>query len=124
MAARYFDKICQYLIDNGTTFAAVNATVENIKLQDDMVDGVSNPYIHTWNVDGIAKPSDSKLDEYTTAAENFAASQVVKYNRQVAYGNIADELDMLYKDIVAGKVNTTGTFALHVKKVKDDNPKS
>ena len=124
MAARYFDKICEYLKDNGTTFEAENSTVEKIRLQDDMVDGVSNRYIHTWSVDGLAKPSNSKLDEYTTAAENYAASEVVKYNRQVAYGDIADELDMLYKDIVAEKVDTTGTFALHVKKVKDDNPKS
>jgi len=29
----------------------------------------------------------------------------------------------LYDDIVAGKLDTTGTWATHVKSVKDANPK-
>ena len=39
------------------------------------------------------------------------------------YGEIGDQLDMLYKDIVAGKLDTTGTWATHIKAVKDANPK-
>ena len=39
------------------------------------------------------------------------------------YAEIGDQLDMLYKDIVAGKLDTTGTFATHIKAVKDANPK-
>ena len=39
------------------------------------------------------------------------------------YASIGDQLDMLYKDIVAGKVDTTGTWATHIKAVKDANPK-
>ena len=31
---------------------------------------------------------------------------------------------MLYKDLVAGKLDATGEWAKMVKKVKDDNPKS
>ena len=30
---------------------------------------------------------------------------------------------MIYADIDAGKLNKTGTFYKHAKKVKDDNPK-
>ena len=30
---------------------------------------------------------------------------------------------MLYKDIVAGTLTTSGTWATHVKAVKDANPK-
>jgi len=30
---------------------------------------------------------------------------------------------MLYQDIVAGKLDTTGTWATHIKAVKDANPK-
>jgi hypothetical protein len=30
---------------------------------------------------------------------------------------------MIYKDLVAGKFDTTGTWATHVKAVKDANPK-
>ena len=40
-----------------------------------------------------------------------------------SYALIGDQLDMLYKDIVAGKLDTTGTWATHVKAVKDSNPK-
>ena len=39
------------------------------------------------------------------------------------YAEIGDQLDMLYKDIVAGKLDTTGTWATHIKTVKDANPK-
>ena len=39
------------------------------------------------------------------------------------YASVGDQLDMLYKDIVAGKLDTTGTWATHIKAVKDANPK-
>ena len=39
------------------------------------------------------------------------------------YASVGDQLDMLYKDIVAGKLDTTGTWATHIKSVKDANPK-
>jgi len=39
------------------------------------------------------------------------------------YAPLGDQLDMLYKDIVAGKLDTTGTWATHIKAVKDANPK-
>ena len=39
------------------------------------------------------------------------------------YASIGDQLDMLYADMVAGKLDTTGTWATHIKDVKDKNPK-
>ena len=39
------------------------------------------------------------------------------------YASFGDQLGMLYDDIVAGKLDTTGTWATHVKAVKDANPK-
>ena len=39
------------------------------------------------------------------------------------YASIGDQLDMLYKDIVAGTVTTSGTWATHIKAVKDAHPK-
>jgi len=58
-----------------------------------------------------------------------AAATAVKYktdrttNGSTTYGSIGDQLDMLYKDMLAGKLNTTGTWATHIKAVKDANPK-
>ena len=39
------------------------------------------------------------------------------------YASVGDQLDMLYKDMLAGKLDTTGTWATHIKAVKDANPK-
>ena len=58
-----------------------------------------------------------------------AEAAAVKYktdrttNGSTTYASFGDQLDMLYKDIVAGKLDTTGTWATHIKAVKDANPK-
>ena len=58
-----------------------------------------------------------------------AEAAAVKYktdrttNGSTVYNSLGDQLDMLYKDIVAGKLDTTGTWATHIKAVKDANPK-
>jgi hypothetical protein len=46
-----------------------------------------------------------------------------KYNRVAAYPSIGDQLDLLYKDMVAGKGDSTGEWFKAVKSVKDANPK-
>ena len=69
----------------------------------------------------------SKIDAARVVLDAEAAA--VKYktdrtrNGSTVYASIGDQLDMLYKDIVAGKLDTTGTWATHVKAVKDANPK-
>ena len=58
-----------------------------------------------------------------------AEAAAVKYktdrttNGSTTYDTIGNQLDMLYKDILAGKLDTTGTWATHIKNVKDSNPK-
>ena len=58
-----------------------------------------------------------------------AEAAAVKYktdrttNGSTTYDTIGNQLDMLYKDILAGKLDTTGTWATHIKAVKDANPK-
>lgn len=47
----------------------------------------------------------------------------VMEDRQIAYGSIGEQLDLLYKDLVAGNLDETGEWAKFIKKVKDDNPK-
>ena len=39
------------------------------------------------------------------------------------YDTIGNQLGMLYDDIIAGKLDATGSFAIHNKAVKDANPK-
>ena len=69
----------------------------------------------------------SKIDAARTTLDAEAAA--VKYktdrtrNGETIYASFGDQLDMLYKDIVAGKLDTTGTWATHIKAVKDANTK-
>ena len=70
---------------------------------------------------------ESKVTEAKTTLDAEAAA--VKYkterttNGSTIYASFGDQLDMLYKDMVAGKLDTTGTWATHIKEVKDANPK-
>ncbi len=69
----------------------------------------------------------SKIDAARATLDAEAAA--VKYktdrttNGSTTYASFGDQLDMLYKDILAGKLDTTGTWATHIKAVKDANPK-
>ena len=68
-----------------------------------------------------------KIDAARVILNNEAAA--VKYktdrttNGSTIYASIGDQLDMLYKAILAGKLDTTGPWATHIKAVKDANPK-
>jgi len=44
-------------------------------------------------------------------------------NGSTVYSSFGDQLGMLYADMVTGKLDTTGTWATHIKAVKDANPK-
>ena len=69
----------------------------------------------------------TKIDAARTTLNNEAAAVKYKTDRttdgSTTYASIGDQLDMLYKDIVAGTVTTSGTWATHIKAVKDANPK-
>ena len=69
----------------------------------------------------------SKIDTARITLDAEAAAVKYKTDRttdgSTIYASFGDQLDMLYKDIVAGKLDTTGTWATHIKAVKDANPK-
>ena len=81
-----------------------------------------------YDVNGIKITLDqSKIDDARTTLDAEAAAVKYKTDRttdgSTVYSSFGDQLDMLYKDIVAGKLDTTGTWATHIKEVKDANPK-
>ena len=69
----------------------------------------------------------SKIDAARVTLDAEAAAVKYKTDRttygSTTYASFGDQLDMLYKDIVAGKLDTTGVWATHIKEVKDANPK-
>jgi|TARA_A100001391_G_scaffold78555_1_gene51024 hypothetical protein len=83
----------------------------------------SGAYIKEWNVSGLAKPSDSQIASYETAGNAKEADGNIRRARRGSYLSITDQLDLLYKDMVAGKLDTTGEWAKAIKAVKDANPK-
>ena len=70
---------------------------------------------------------DSLVAKARTELNEEAAKVKYKTDRttdgETTYASIGDQLDMLYKDIVAGTVTASGTWATHIKAVKDANPK-
>ena len=90
-----------------------------VELQDDMVDGVSSPYIKSWTYDGLAKPSDSQIASYETAGNAAEANAVIDATRRTQYLSWQQQMEMIYKD----QKNGTTTFKDHCDKVRSDNPK-
>ena len=101
-------KVKLYLEANSKTETEFNS---NILLQDDG----SGPYIKTWNVSGVAKPTDSQLNALASDATKLNNNAVIRNTRKKAYGDIGEQLDEIYKDI--------DTWKARIKKIKDDNPK-
>ena len=95
MASLYI-KVKKYLEANSKTETEFD---NNIRLQNDG----SGDYIRTWNVSGLAKPSDDQIASYNSTATTEENNNVIRATRQSAYGNIGDQLDEIYKDIDAWK---------------------
>jgi len=87
--------------------------MKDVMLQDDS-DG-NGAYIKEWNLD-IAQPNDAQLAEQENAANTEEANNEVRNTRRIAYGDIGEQLDEIYKDIDAWKAR--------IKSIKDNNPKS
>ena len=106
-------KVKQYCANNGV--ASVDFLTD-VLLQDDS--NGQGPYIKTWNVSGVAQPTDAQLSAVEAAADLSERQNAVRATRRTAYGDLGDQLDMQYHDNVDG----TTTWKDHVAKVKTDNP--
>ena len=73
----------------------------------------------------------SKIDTARTEIDKALADTLYQRQRtgeagttDTIYPSIGDQLDSLYKDIVAGTVTASGAFATAIKATKDKYPKS
>ena len=78
--------------------------------------------IDEWNLD-IPKPTAEQLATYESAATTEENNNTIRATRRTAYGNIGDQLDVLYKDMLADKGDKSGEWFKAIKAVKDANPK-
>ena len=106
-------KVKTYCANNGV--ANVDFMTD-VLLQDDS--NGQGPYIKTWNVSGVAQPTDEQLNAVDSAADLEERQNAVRSTRKSAYGDLGSQLDMQYWD----NVNGTTTWKDHVAAVKTANP--
>ena len=90
--------------------------LEEVKLQDDMVDGVSNPYIKEWNVEGVAKPTDAQLDALSSQATTLENNAIAVANRQKEYGTPEQMIEYITE-------NGLNAWQTKVQEIKTKYPK-
>ena len=89
---------------------------KDVLLQDDMVDGVSNPYIKEWNVAEV-QPTEEQLDNLESQAETLENNNQVIATRKKEYGTTAEQLEYIVE-------NGVEAFIEKQQQIKSDNPKS
>ena len=89
--------------------------LKDVKLQDDMVDGVSNPYIKEWNVAEV-QPTEEQLDALESQAETLENNNQVIATRIKEYGSTAEQLEYIVE-------NGVEAFIEKQQQIKTDNPK-
>ena len=114
--ASLYTKVKKYLEANSKTWDNTK-----VSLQDNS-DG-NGAFIASWTYDGLEKPTDEQIASYESAGNTAEAAQNVLNTRASQYKEIKEQLDLLYHDMTAGKLDNTGEWHKHIKKVKDDNPK-
>jgi len=88
-----------------------------VKLRD-KGDGVI--YIQEWNISSEkAKPTDSQLNALSSQATALENNAKVDEKRRKEYKSVVEQLDQLYHDMTAGKLDATGEWHKAIKAVKD-----
>jgi len=65
----------------------------------------------------------NKLRYQNTRVNGVGISTTLSGIGTTVYASYGEQLDMIYKDLLAGTFTTSGTWANHIKAVKDANPK-
>ena len=109
--ATLFTKTKLYLEANSKTWETER---DNITLQNDS-DG-NGDYINTWNVSGLAEPTDEQLATYETAGNTEESNQTVIATRKKLYGSWESQLEEIYD-------NGIDSWKARIQQIKTDNPK-
>ena len=112
--AQLSTKVKLYLEANSKTWDDTKVSLQN--------DG-SGDYIKSWTYDGLDKPTDEQIASYETASNAAEALSGVLAKRKKEYKDFGHQLDLLYHDMTAGKLDNTGEWHKHIKAVKDANSK-
>ena len=76
-----------------------------------------------WLDSKQTEPTQSEIDAEVTRLQGVYDGNAYQRTRATAYEAIAEQLDKLYHDMTAGKLDATGEWHKSIKAVKDANPK-
>ena len=76
-----------------------------------------------WLDGSQTEPTQSEIDAEVTRLQGVYDGNAYQRTRATAYEAIAEQLDKLYHDMTAGKLDATGEWHKAIKAVKDANPK-
>ena len=86
--------------------------------------GVDDDDTITWkSYNSDKQPSDSEIAAERSRLQAIYDGNAYQRTREPAYEDIKDQLDKLYHDMTAGKLDATGEWHKSIKAVKDANPK-
>ena len=114
------DILCQLHTNSWYEYTDKNQVYANLRLADKIGVGgvmVDNPVIELPSEEIV----NAKLKELQDTFD--AVNNDVLVARRKEYLSIAEQLDKLYHDMTAGKLDATGEWHKAIKAVKDANPK-
>jgi len=76
----------------------------------------------TWNSE-IAQPTDAEVNAEVARLQAISDGNAYQRTRATAYEEVQEQLDQLYHDMTAGKLDATGEWHKAIKAVKDATPK-
>ena len=76
-----------------------------------------------WLDSKQTEPTQSQIDAEVTRLQGVYDGKAYQRKRATAYAEIKEQLDQLYHDMTAGKLDATGEWHKSIKAVKDANPK-
>ena len=77
----------------------------------------------TWMDDVQTEPTQSAIDAEVIRLQAIYDGNAYQRTRAAAYEEIKEQLDQLYHDMTAGKLDATGEWHKAIKAVKDATPK-
>ena len=69
------------------------------------------------------EPTDAEIDAEVIRLQAEYDANAYQRTRAAAYEDVKEQLDQLYHDMTAGKLDTTGEWHKAIKAVKDATPK-
>ena len=85
---------------------------------------LTNLSFTAWEDDtGTTPPTKDEILKEVEREVEIYNYYLYERDREKAFPKMVDQLDMLYKDMLAGKLDSTGTWATHIAAVKAKYPK-